>query len=499
MILTFKNYLSIGFLAFFTAVFIDYLAKNLVGQYLSLAMFMIILIITLFDYKKGVFGFIFLSLIIPQFSRSLISEVVESDNLNVSGFYSFHSTTIAGFALPILFIVIAGVIAFFRLCNSNGKVFEISPSEPLIWFFIIIFVLVLSTFLNVIDGRENEIRGIISDLRLVFIWIFGVLIYKYISLITTEEERFRLLFLTLLFSVLVIGSRTIFFVVLDILNKTKSFDFATQPYIGYPIVFAIIYAFNKSKLKWIFIALSSFAAFSLKRSDLAFVALLLIVYFTVGLISRQKKFQYASFISIIYLSIIALLISYILLFFAEDAFFFLLYKLNFFTTEMWQGELSNSALVRQLELINIFNDGIDRLYPIFIGSGLGGYFDFSYTSKPPFIGVSDFSSAEIASNKFTRPHTFLNYIGLKGGVLYLIFYVMLIFSLFMKGVEAIKLNRRLYNKPSVEVNVVLLFAIGYSVFCLNMFWQPIHLFLFVFILSMIFDYIKEKKNAVNNS
>ena len=498
MILTLKHYLYIAFFAIFTLIYIDYFAINHFGKYISLSIMLVILLILLCDYKKGIFGFIFLSLVIPQFSRSLILEVVESDNLDVSGFYSFHSTTLLGFALPILFIIIAGTIALFHIIRSNDKIIKISFTEPWTWFFFIIIFLTITTLINVFDGRLNEIRSIVSDLRLVVIWMFGVFIYKYVYLITTEEERFKLLSFTLLMSVLVVGTRTAFFVVLDMVNNIKSYDFATQPYVSYPFIFSLIYVFNKSKLKSFFIMLAALAAFSLKRSDLAFVVILLVIYFILGLVSKKKEYQHASFKSILYFSGVLILISYGLFFFVPDAFSFLVYKLNFFTSEMWQGELSNSALVRKLEFDNIYIDALNRTYPIFIGSGLGGYFDFSHTYMPSFIGVSDFSSAEIASNRFTRPHTFFNYIGLKGGFIYLSFYLLLIFFLLIKGFEAVRINNYKNNATNTEINMVLFFSIGYAVFCLNMFWQPIHSFLFVFILSLILDYTKENKHGINS-
>ncbi|EJD6411002.1 hypothetical protein M0L70_RS15085 [Providencia rettgeri] len=498
MILGYKKLTIILLLSILTSIFIDYSAKGMTGYYISICIFIFLLLTTLYNFKIGIYLFIFTALIIPQFSRSLVAEVVESDNLNIANFYSLHSTTLFGLALPVLYIILIGMYSIFCLYKSRATLFKKNLSEILLWLIFLTILLLLSTLINVLDGRENQIKDLISDLRLIITWFFGVFIYRYISVITTRTERFRYFFNVLVFSVLVVGLRTILFILVDVINHTQSYDFSTLPYIGYPIFFTIIYVLNNVRLKWLMLVIAALSAFSLKRSDLAFFVILLVLYFIVGIMSKQRQYQLSSLKSFMYVLGAIIAINYTLFIFAEDAYMFMLYKLNFFTVEMWEGNLSNSAMIRQLEFINIYNDSISRVYPFFIGSGLGGYFDFSYSIMPN-VGVSDFSSLEIERNKFVRPHTFFNFIYLKGGIIYLTFYLMLTLSMIFIGIKAISKSRFDNYKNAIQEKFVLFFSIGYSVFCLNMFWQPLHAFIFIFLLCMLIDYIKENKNVINNS
>ncbi len=491
MNLKLNSSLLLLFLATFSVYSTDYISKSFIGELLAYLILIILVFGVFYDFTKAIFLYIFISLITPQFSRSLITEVVESSNLNVDGYYSFHSITILGLSLPIIFIIIAGIRASFKLYQNKIPIIKLTLAEPLSLYLMIMVLLISTTLINVIDGRLNEIGPILSDLRLVVIWIFSVFIFKYAHSLDGSIKLCKYIYTVLLFSVFVISIRTVLFIFKDNFNSVNSFDFSTQPYIGYPFLFAIIYCFDKSKLKMFFILMAVLSAFSLKRSDIAFVCVIFIVYILVSLLSNNQRYQCAAIKSTMYITIgLGGLVS-ILMFFAADAYQFLEYKINFFTTEIWNGELSNSALVRKLEFINILNDAMARIYPLFIGSGLGGYFDFSFTSKPSFIGVSDFSQYEIISNKYLRPHTFFNNLLLKGGGVYVCMYLFLIAFCLKKSIHIIW-NRKghAYLRDYAMINVAF-FSVGYSIFCLNMFWQPMHAFLFSFIMMLLIKITQE--------
>lgn len=487
------------FISAFSALYIDYLSKSSIGVYISIIMLLCFFALLIYDFRVAIFSFLFISLITPQFSRSLIYEVVESNNDSVFGFYSFHSTSLFGFSLPILFIVVAGLVSIFKMLKNNIKFFSISLKEPLVWYLLILTLMLLSTFINVLNGRENGVRDIVSDSRLLLIWLSGLFTYKYLLKTYGLNEIIFNLYKVITWAIVIIGLRVVIFAFFDSINGVKTFDFSTQPYVAYPLIFAIIFTFNKSKLKTVFLLVSLLAAFSLKRSDLAFVVLLFFAYFIAGLQSRNRVYQKQSIKSVGYIVSLIIFMFGFLFYFSESAFNFLTYKLNFFTTEIWSGQLSNSALVRSLEFENIFHYSSEKLYPFIFGAGLGGYFNFDYTSMPSFIGVSDYSAPEIYNNHFTKPHTFLNYIFLKGGLSYLLFYLTSIATLFIYSFRSLRFIG-LYNlRIPLEFLFIIFFFIGYSIFSLNMFWQPIHSFLFIISLSIIIDFYKELKNEFNYS
>lgn len=171
--------------------------------------------------------------------------------------------------------------------------------------------------------------------------------------------------------------------------------------------------------------------------------------------------------------------------YSPQSFDFLLYKFDFFS-KLISGDKqsSGSVLVRLYELQNIVGYSVEHIYPIFIGMGFGGYFDFSLTGYPIILGVSDYSINELATNKFVRPHSFTNFLFLKGGLIFLTYYLSIIIKMMSRS---FRLMRRVLKTKSIYSNEfrIYLFCFLYSIFCVNMFWQPVHNFLFSFLLVLL--------------
>ncbi|WP_447877281.1 hypothetical protein [Serratia fonticola] len=480
-----KKILALLLIALLSFIYTDYLTSNVVGILLSYGILASLVLLSLINFKRGVLLYIYIALITPQFSRDLVQQVVDSDNTEVASFYSFHSVSLFGFGLSVLMIIFLGVLALYRIFSLHDR--KIPKYLYLfIGFIITLFILsLLGTFVSSLRGNEVDIRSIFSDMRIYIVWICAILVVTSLhNYSNIKSEIISVIFL----AVITIGLRTVIFLLHDYFTGSIKLEFSTQPYIAYPILLAAIIAIPKFSVRVLLVALSMLAAISMKRADLAFVGLSAIFMLLLPfLIMRSDLFKRGiSAVFILFSSVLALIS--VLFIVAPDSLNFLLYKLNFFTNlSTGNADTSGSAMVRWYEFINITSYGIDHVIPIIIGNGLGGYFDFSYTGFPIEVGVSDYSFQEIISGRFQRPHTFINYLLLKGGIVLIIAYLSMVFMAIKLSFTCLKLS---YKNIAVNKEITLemflyLFMLFYSIFCLNMFWQPMHAFIFMVILSII--------------
>ncbi|MNG80550.1 hypothetical protein D3C73_217820 [compost metagenome] len=480
-----KKILALLLIAFLSFIYTDYLTSNVVGVLLSYGILVSLVVLSLINFKRGVLLYIYIALITPQFSRDFVQQVVDSDNTEVASFYSFHSLSLFGFSLSVLMIIFLGVLALYRLFTLHDR--KVPKYQYLfIGFIVTLFVLsLLGTFISSLRGNEVDIRSVFSDVRIYIVWICAILVVT--SLHNYNNIKSGIISVIFL-AVITIGLRTIIFLLHDYFTGSIKLELSTQPYIAYPILLAAIIAIPKFSIRCLLVALSMLAAISMKRDDLAFVALsaifmLLLPFF----IMRSDLFKRGISAVFILFSGVFALIS-VLFIVAPDSLNFLLYKLNFFTNIFTgNADTSGSAMVRWYEFINITSYGIDHVTPIIIGNGLGGYFDFSYTGFPIDVGVSDYSFQENISGRFQRPHTFISYLLLKGGIVSIIAYLSTVFMAIKLSFTCLKQS---YKNVAVNQEITLemflyLFMLFYSIFCLNMFWQPIHAFTFMVIFSII--------------
>ncbi|RKD76310.1 hypothetical protein ATL39_0525 [Sinobaca qinghaiensis] len=82
-------------------------------------------------------------------------------------------------------------------------------------------------------------------------------------------------------------------------------------------------------------------------------------------------------------------------------------------------EENQSASIRLIEFKNIILGSIDKIYPIFIGEGYGGYFVDKYAPFyiPDLLDANAFKNEWIYDRTFYRPHTVLNILLLKAGII----------------------------------------------------------------------------------
>lgn len=471
-----------------SAFYIENLAHISVGKYVSYVLFIGIIITYFINRLSGINLIIFISIISPQFSRDLVQEVIDSKNNSIEAFYTLHSVSLFGFSLLVLCLLILAFISFVNILKNN---YVTKPfGKILILILVSLIYLLVGAFLGLFFDVETSSRAIFSDLQLPILFLCALLVAQDLLLKYAPEFLFKSLAKSIFIAVLIVGFRAIVLAVSDFTLSNFHFDFSTQPYFAYPIFFAIIMSKYPQRGRIFFLVISLIAAFSIKRADLLFAfACILITYFSFFSTRSFREFN-SAFKGGIYILTGSLGLLYSVSLFDDRLLAFLLYKLQFFTTEIWSTEnLSNSASIRQLEFINIINVAQEKIYPFIIGQGAGGSFNFDYTGGIN-LGVSDYSSDEISSNTFYRPHTFVNYIFLKGGIILLIAYVSLVIFAFRSTLKAI----RFLGKEGCNNLLVFCcwFFLFYTVFSLNMFWRPMVAFMFFLILMVLLAF---KKNG----
>ena len=110
------------------------------------------------------------------------------------------------------------------------------------------------------------------------------------------------------------------------------------------------------------------------------------------------------------------------------------FKLRFFVFEIFNG-LSHSPAVRVNEFYSIINNA--SVIELFIGSGLAGSAPFGDFYKLTYT-IDDYSALELMKNFFYRPHTVINLLLLKVGMLGIFLYTLTLWVVFCKYAHTTK-------------------------------------------------------------
>jgi len=490
--LSFKTIILILLFALLSGYFIDNFSSSIIGYYVSLIIFVTIVSCIFINLKIAYFLFIVFSLASPRFSRELVLQIIASDNSSVDIFYSFHSVSLVGFSLSSLTIMIFGFYSIFKICLTAAR-FSPKITIHISAILLVLLILIVSTFINTIVGGFFDFRAVISDLRLYLIALCAICFTHYMVSLLGVNYIMKITFRAILVSTVIIGVRTIVFMISDYLNMTVKLEFSTEPYSSYAVMFAVLMSKLPHFKKFVLVFISFLASISMKRLDMAmFVACVLIMLLSF-LVTRSRRDLNHSRQSFVLMLIIISAILFLIAIYLPKSFNFLTYKLSFFTQELWgESAMSGSASVRKYELVNIWSKNNNNIWAIFFGQGLGGYFDFTKTGYPIALGVSDFSRTELISNMYQKPHSFLNFMLLKGGLFLLFSYCAIFFVSIYLSLRKLSVRRFLELENNDLVPTHYWFLVFYSVFCLNMYWQPVHSFVFLILFICLLLSFKEK-------
>lgn len=462
----------------------DVLAFNYIGQLVAVLMLVLVVFVGFHNFRKGVTLFLFFSFLSPYAPRNLVSIVTEfKDEVRIP-YYSFTGSTIFGFSMSQWGIVFLGIIALIKLrVYKSDKIVSNRLSKFKFFTALMVLLMCFATLIDNLAYRDVfNIRDYISDHRFFVLAMFSIIVsrccFQYVSNCKTW-----LVSLLLIIGVCS-GFKTLLHLLFDIFTSQANFSFATQPYLFFPLVLALFFGNKNNKSGRSIIALLSLfiflGAFSISRGDvlLFFIDVILFVILIFSQKGNLKNKVASVFLVFCTTMLMVVVVGQLLKSYNAHMYEFLMFKIQFFTTELWNNDFSGSASIRYYEFLNIYNDCVNYVYPLLIGKGFGGYFTFDAYDAPGLLSLSDFSTKQLQLMKFTRPHTFINFTLLKGGVAFMIYYIGLIFLSFIYGVRgcrsAANSNKLFYAYCSL-----------FSVFAFNMYWLPRYIFVFFLMLGIL--------------
>ena len=470
--------------AYLFYLYTDYWGFTKIGFILSFAMFLGIIAVSLKNFSLAVsltLYSVFLSARVPRNLIFVMTDLRVEQKIN---FYSMINSKFFGFSFAQWLFLSLGIIASTKFIIQNGKLFIFKNTKYLLLSILGVMILMyVATLLDTIFFRDVfNIRVFISDHKFFIILISSLIAGNYF--VNINRNPAFTLTRDLIFIGLASGFKTIFFIINDYVNQNLNIDFSSQPYLLLPLFLTMIYVLSK-KLKSFQVVLISLViflgGFSISRGDiLLFVIDLMMLIFLIISSFGNYKFNNKTMKIIIIILIIIILFPPILLYHLnKSAFIFLVYKINFFTKEIWTGNISESPSIRIFEFKNIFKEASDLIYPLFIGKGFGGYFTYKNYPSDFKFSLFDYSLKELSQQIYFRPHTFINFYLLKGGIVLLLFYLSIIVYMLILGIKSL-------NSTDIFSKFIAIFTFLYFLFALNMFWRPIYIFFFGIITNVLF-------------
>jgi hypothetical protein len=409
-------------------------------------------------------------------------------------FESYISTKISLFTLSTWTIL---GLAVYAILHLGGAIFKLNKAF-LRYIFILFFFMSIATLFDVLFYREAvRFSFFKNDIRIFVMLISGVIIGQlYFALSINSRYPFSGLFNMLKVLAIAFGIKTAYFVVSDFVTGNIVFNFGTQPYFFIPLFCCFVFfSFNHSRLlDWVILILTSLlGAFSISRGNIALLFVCFFMYFIS--FNSLKAWRKKILLSLSFPVIVAILGVLAANLLTPKTYQFLSYKIEFFTKEIFQSkeddvEINESASIRIYEFQNIKAEAVALRYPVFIGKGFGSYFKFENVPIPYKLMPWDYSNTQLLLREYYRPHTFLNYSFLKGGLLFLSFFLFSFFFFWTKA-KAITAS---YTDQSVKF--LALYSFFFSPVIFMLFWIPEYVFIWGFLSSflMIFSRAKRKIN-----
>ena len=467
-------------LALASGVFVDYFAQSFLGAIICSGIGLAIILISIRRYELAVNIFLYVILLSPPFPRKLIDL---RGTQELIAFYTFTSFQIMGISISLWTII---GLMFVAMVKSRCR-FETSNNVIKISIFLLFALMGLMYFaslFNLIFSHEIIVKELISDHRFFVILIGGVYIsvhYVYIAKVDLGDSLAK----TLLLVGLAIGTRSILFFVKDRMLGEFNIDFSALPFLLYPILFGILQTYKISYITIMSAFLILVGAFSIGRLDLVLGILLGLIFIIRNMLAGNLRNTLRFFI--IPTTVVVIITLFIV--FNQKAFDFMIFKMNT-TIDLLtvNGAISKSPKVRLYEAKNILSEESENVIPLIVGKGFGASFDFRRNPLPFNLDISDYSENELKSGRYFRPHFFISYTMLKGGVLFLVFYIYIIWLL-----ASASWKKRQVSHPN---DFIMNFGFYYSIFAINMYWQghQIFMFAFLFVFVLLNNFKKVERN-----
>ncbi len=468
--------LGLGF-----GIYSDFLSSGPLGPVLALGLFGVIILRALVrGLASGLEWFLIAMLLSPLVNRDMV-QITELTGAAVTA-HGLMTTRVVSFTLVQWGFLFFGSLSLFHQIRTLGVM--VIPGAVRRVFLInlaILGTLSAATMVDAFVAREFiDLRALVSDLRffiIVFFATFTALHFRH-----DPAGGRRVLERALLIAAIAGGIKASFFFVHDFLASRTSLYFNPQPYVFFPVFFALVYCYRQRiTLRFtLMLAMSFLAAFSISRGDIFFALLCGLIFLVVLLFSPNSSRDRlgATRTLVVFFVGTALFVTLGIFFANPAAFKFLQYKASFFINVLIGQDIGQSASVRVYELKNIFAEGRERIYPLIIGKGFGSYFTFIRHPVPFPLGHGTFVPESLVQQRYFNPHGFIQYTFLKGGLLFCLYYLGLIASAFVLAIS--RLRAQPQRRPLLLVMLPFL-----CLFALNMFWRPPVIFLFFLVLNVL--------------
>ena len=338
-----------------------------------------------------------------------------------------------------------------------------------------------------------DYKYIISDVRPILIFLIGVIITIDIKNKKNWQYSPESFISLITFIAVALTVQFLFTLANDSYQGELYLSFVSSPHIMWPLFFTVVMSGNYLR-NYIGI-FSFFGAFKIARGEILNIGIsltMIIFYFyklTSGVTKAHKLNIFKSMTGLIL--IIIFLLTY-LKFWHSYIFDFIFFKFDFFIS-LALGEISsNSVLMRFVEFQNIMAFYISNTDALIWGRGLGSYFTFSEFPPVRALEINDFSISEISSGLFYKPHHFINFLLLKGGLIGLSLYIIFCLRFLVMGLKIVK-------HGNINEKILGYYLFFFSIYCLNMYWQPTLIIWALLIYSFGEVNLRSIENRYSNS
>jgi len=426
---------------------------------INLMILLVLITLTFLRSKKGFVFFIIFTMLSDPSSRDLEEFLILPPG---TSFLSFNSASDFGAPLCVLYLIIIFLLRLFQ-----GKL-HFTKLEFIIISTVFCFLVFQTLVKTAVLSESLSFNFILSDTRLFIIPLLTYFTLR--SIFKNMNINYKRLVGLITQIAVIKSSSVIIAVIYDFIYLTPKLTINTLPQIYIPIFFAIVFSYrNISIIKVVYTNILFFCVMRFSRGDIIFFLLdiLLLIYINIRMKIKKVAINGILNLSILILALIGVF-SYIMIEINPKLFSFVMWKIR---TLVDNDGSSVSAGLRIIEFRNIISYDFTR---ILVGHGLGGYFEFHWFKPQHQLNLSDYSQYQLYEQKFFKPHTFINYMLLKHGIIGLVVYLSMVFDFFRKAVR-------------LSDNFLFLkcLCVAFAPFALNIYWQPVSLIYFIVLYYLV--------------
>lgn len=433
---------------------IDLAAAEDYGQFVSFALFVVVLGISLHRLDNGIaclFGYV---LTTPDFPRDVL---LKYDDLAIgTGHYYTLSTVVVGLPLTYILLLCIALQCAWRIRNEPFKRWLIFLPAAFLLLGLSSLLLALA-----VDGAMPTMKALRADMRFPIAFAAAAIVGLYLA----RSGRAMQLIVSLLWCLpLFLGLRLLMFVGWDFSQGEIKFELATQPFISAGVLAALmLWGPIRPYHHWACRILLYASLFSTSRTHIALVVAVLLLTVVATIFNRRGYFK-----PLLEASIVIFSLGLSIYAFNPALFEFIAWKAEVITRLLDPEGSSGSGQVRMREIQNVFHEISQSSHELLIGKGWGGTYSFreyplELTEK---LDRKSFSVEQLDAWEFTSAHTFLSKIPLNYGLLGLAMYIALPLTAVVRLCRST--NWSLFSRTFLGISLLLMIETYFGRLDLNL-------------------------------